>query len=42
MNAAQITNYVETVSATVAIMALIAGSVYKWRQPAEGGPEVLD
>jgi hypothetical protein len=31
MNATQITNYVETVSATAAIMALIAGSVYKWR-----------
>jgi hypothetical protein len=31
MSAAQITNYAETVSATVAILALIAGSVYKWR-----------
>lgn len=31
MNAAQIYNYVETISATVAVLALIGGSIHKWR-----------
>lgn len=31
MNAAQIDNYVEAISATAAVLALIGGSTFKWR-----------
>lgn len=31
MNAAQIDNYVEAISATVAVLALVGGGTYKWR-----------